>query len=88
MKLQHLFEDSFAKEHNLTNVSTGVGYSEKEKKWYGWSHRAYCAFGIGDKIFDPDFGDDSTPYKKHGEKTIKTDADAKKAAVAFADYVG
>jgi len=24
-----------------------VGFNEKEQKWYGWSHRAICGFGIG-----------------------------------------
>jgi hypothetical protein len=55
--------------------------------YYGWSHRAVVGFGIGDKIFDVEFGDDSTPYVKHGTDTIKNKEDARKAAVAFADYV-
>lgn len=28
-------------------LTHGVGYSPKEKKWYGWSHRAICGFEIG-----------------------------------------
>jgi hypothetical protein len=27
-----------------------IGFSDKEQKWYGWSHRAICGFGIGDKV--------------------------------------
>jgi len=23
-----------------------IGFNEKEQKWYGWSHRAICSFGI------------------------------------------
>lgn len=64
-----------------------IGWSEKEQKYYGWSHRAMIGFGIGDKIFDPDFGDDETIYVKHGEKTIKNKEDAKISAIAFAEYV-
>jgi hypothetical protein len=28
-------------------LSNGIGYSPKTKKWYGWSHRATCGFGVG-----------------------------------------
>lgn len=24
-----------------------IGFCEKKQKWYGWSHRAICGFGIG-----------------------------------------
>ena len=27
-----------------------IGWSEEEKKWYGWSHRAIYGFGIGDMV--------------------------------------
>lgn len=64
-----------------------IGYSEKEKKYYGWSHRAVVGFKIGDKIFEPKYGDDKTPYTQHGKKTIRNIADAEKAAKAFARYV-
>lgn len=64
-----------------------IGFCEKEKKWYGWSHRAICGFGIGDRIFDERYGTDSTPFVKHGKKKVKTLDDAKKAAKAFAGYV-
>ncbi len=30
-------------DHNVCSI----GYCEKEKKWYGWSHRALYGFGIG-----------------------------------------
>lgn len=64
-----------------------VGYCAAKKTWYGWSHRAICGFKKGDRIFEEDFGDDLTPFTKHGRKTIKTDADARLSAVRFADYV-
>ncbi len=28
-------------------LSHGLGFSPKHNKWYGWSHRAICGFGIG-----------------------------------------
>ncbi len=27
-----------------------IGFCEKEKKWYGWSHRAIYGFGIGSSV--------------------------------------
>lgn len=27
-----------------------IGYCKKDGKWYGWSHRAICGFGIGSEI--------------------------------------
>lgn len=82
--------EKFKEKHGIvgTNSPRGsIGFSEKEKKWYGWSHRAIFGFGIGDMIFEPNYGDEKTPFKKHGSKKIKTLSDAKKAAVAFSDYV-
>lgn len=64
-----------------------IGFSEKLNKWFGWSHRAICGFGIGDKIFEEDFGTDKTKFVEHGSKTIKTLDDAKQAAKNFARYV-
>jgi len=59
-----------------------IGYSEKDKKWYGWSHRAIQGFGIGDKseTFSPWGGTSS-------DKKIETDDEAKQAAIDFADSV-
>jgi hypothetical protein len=30
-------------------LSHGLGYSPSSNKWYGWSHRGICGFGIGSK---------------------------------------
>ncbi len=84
-KEQHGIVSQKAKPGNSVH---SVGLSEKEKKWYGWSHRAICGFGVGDKIFEPNFGDDKTKFVNHGKKPIRSMGDAQKAAVAFADYVG
>ena len=58
-----------------------------DDKWYGWSHRAICGFGKGDMIYQDGFGDEGTPYTKHGTKPIETDADAKLSAKRFAKSV-
>jgi hypothetical protein len=60
-----------------------IGYSDKEKKWYGWSHRAIFGFGVGHTVKDN--GNDM-PMKYKG-KTAKNLADARKFAVAFAGEV-
>ena len=72
-----------SKTHNVCSI----GFCSKEKKWYGWSHRAKCGFGIGNRIFEGLFGDDHTPFIKHGSKTIRTMADAKLSAKRFARSV-
>lgn len=64
-----------------------IGFDEKEQKWYGWSHRAICGFGLGDKIFEEKFGDDNTKFTQHGKETIKNLEQAKQAASNFAGYV-
>jgi hypothetical protein len=73
------------KNSNETIRPHTYGKSYANGKWYGWSHRAIYGFAIGDKIkgdvlakqkeSDPDF-------------IIKTENDAKKAAITFANNVG
>jgi hypothetical protein len=63
-----------------------IGYLPKEQKWCGWSHRAKCCFGLGDRIFDPAYGDDTTLYVSHGDKEIRSLDDMKQAAINFAKY--
>ena len=31
-------------------VTHGTGFSEREQRWFGWSHRAMAGFGIGDVV--------------------------------------
>jgi len=35
---------------NPTHKVCSIGFSEKEQKWYGWSHRAMYGFTIGDQV--------------------------------------
>lgn len=69
-----------------SNVCT-IGFCEREQRWYGWSHRGLCSFGIGDKLFDPAFGDETTHFQDRGEITIETLAQARQAAERFAEYI-
>ena len=66
-----------------------IGFCERDRKWYGWSHRALCGFGIGDKLFDAfwESADDHTPFVAHGDVTIETLEQARQAASGFADMV-
>ncbi len=64
-----------------------IGFSKRLKKWFGWSHRAMCGFGIGDKVFETNYGDDNTPFIKHGSKTINDLSLARIAAIRFAKSV-
>ena len=64
-----------------------IGFNKLEQKWYGWSHRAICGFGFGDMIFEERFGDDNTPFVKHGLKPIINMDEAKNSAIRFAESV-
>jgi hypothetical protein len=80
----HKFMNSeLGKRNGVANVAKNI----KLNKWCGWSHRAMMCFEKGDKIFDPNFGDEYTPFKEHGEKEVITDRDALLSAMKFANYV-
>lgn len=71
----------------LTDLTRCTGWNEKEQKAYGWSHRAKVGFGIGDKLFDENYGDGSTLYTEHGSVTIQTKEQAIESAARFAASV-
>lgn len=74
-----------------------IGFSEKEQKWYGWSHRAIFGFGIGFVVTEgsccAESGWDEDYLAAHPEEDfrcevgfeVKNMEDAKKCAIAFAD---
>jgi len=64
-----------------------IGLNPDKNMYSGWSHRAICGFTIGDMIFEGNFGDDKTPYKKHGSVKIENLQQAKQSAINFAEYV-
>lgn len=68
--------------HNICQV----GFCEAAQKWYGWSHRALCGFGIGDCIFEENWPEatDETPFVSHGDRVIERLAEAREAAANFA----
>lgn len=74
-------KQTFFEKHGIKEVSCGLGYSEKENKWYGWSHRAIHGFGIGDKAKE------CYPTGTKEGKIIKTMEQAKEAAKKFAESV-
>ncbi len=81
------------------NKTCSIGKSFKDGKWYGWSHRAICGFEIGDKAEEGSCcvssGFSREYLKDHPEEDkslpigfeAKTEEDAKKMAIAFADSV-
>ena len=81
------------------NKVCSIGKSFEDGKWYGWSHRAMHGFQIGDVAKEGDLVTQSG-YVEHYRKahpeldrtvpvgfTAKTEEDAKKMAIAFADSV-
>jgi len=77
-----------------------IGFSEKDGKWYGWSHRAICGFAVGDKVAEGDCcassGWTEDYLAEHPEEDLslpvgfmaKTIEDTKRMAIAFAESVG
>ena len=80
-------QDIKAELSSNTHTVCSIGYCAKENKWAGWSHRALCKFGLGDRVFEEDYGNDSTLYTQHGSQVITNMDQAKQAAINFADYV-
>jgi len=78
-----LEQKDFFEQHEIKKEkgSLSIGFSEKEQKWYGWSHRAIQGFGIGDK-----FRECYPSGTKIGRK-CRTLADCKEAAKKFAESV-
>ncbi|HPO57048.1 MAG: hypothetical protein GX465_17325 [Acidobacteria bacterium] len=60
-----------------------IGWSEKDQKWYGWSHRAIYGFYIGCKVEEGDIIAEDFPIGFEAE----TKEDCRKMAVAFAREV-
>ena len=73
--------DKFLEKHGIKEVSCGLGYSEEEKKWYGWSHRAIYGFTVGSKVKKGDVAYNGKEW------TAKTMEDAKKMAEDFSKNI-
>jgi hypothetical protein len=61
------------------NKVCSIGFSDKDKKWWAWSHRAIQGFGVGDKT--------RRMFSEDEEKTIQSLDEAKQAAIEFAEDV-
>lgn len=71
-----------------------IGFSAKEQKWYGWSHRAICGFGVGSIAKEGGCVCESGSCDPAQNVSVpvgfeaKSLDDAKLMAIAFADSVG
>lgn len=112
---EYTFDDKLIKffiDHGITTVESYrdfsdktdsrvacIGFSETEHKWYGWSHRAMCGFGIG---YVAKTGDSCTTsgwtkeyLDEHPEADLSVPVgfvvnnmcDARRCAIAFAESV-
>jgi len=85
----------------LDSSICSIGFSEKEQRWYGWSHRAIYGFGVGDAVdsenhvcahsgwiggIDPRTGE-KDPLPLPVGFTAQSLEDAKRMATAFAAAV-
>jgi hypothetical protein len=77
--------DKYWEQHGIKPEAGSIGFSEKEKKWYGWSHRAIYGFKVGDKVKEGDCAVGQDGIKVGFE--VKNLDDAKKLAKAFAESV-
>jgi len=82
-------------------LTCSIGFSERDQKWYGWSHRALHGFAIGDVVDSEDHlcacsGWTDKYLVEHPEADVslpvgfvaRTLEDAKRMAIAFAEAVG
>jgi hypothetical protein len=65
-----------------SDTQYSVAQAEADGKFYGWSHRAIYGFGVGDTVKADTMGNEGGE-----EYVIKTDDQAKAAAIAFAKEV-
>jgi hypothetical protein len=97
----------YIKKYGITRFETtdddttvcSIGFSEREQKWYGWSHRAIFGFGIGYVVSEGDcctqsgFVEDYAIQHPELDRTVKvgfrceTLEDCKRCAIAFSDSV-
>lgn len=81
------------------HAACSIGFSEREQKWYGWSHRAIFGFDIGaiakegDCVVSSGWTDEWLEEHPEADLSVpvgfeaKTLEDCKRMAIAFADSV-
>lgn len=72
-----------------------IGFCDGEQKWYGWSHRAYYGFGIGDWVqegdsaYVPNNADELlAECKEYGENAEIVDAGTVRIGVEMYTNIG
>lgn len=63
--------------------TASIGFCPSQNKWYGWSHRAICGFGIGFIVEEGMCQDGTLPIGFE----VKTLEDSKRVAISFAESV-
>lgn len=99
-QIKSLFSQGILPETDFRNNNVvSIGKSYKDNRWYGWSHRAMCGFSVGDTVKEGDCTASSGWTQEHLAKNpekdlslpvgfvAKTDEDAKRMAIAYADSV-
>lgn len=82
-KLTNLMSTHTARRDGQVGCTVGVGFNENEQRWYGWTHRAYHSFGVGDKI------DEDSYLINYGFETgqeLKTLDECKECAILTSEY--
>lgn len=80
----HIKPQGSKKMPNGMRTPNTYGKSDADGKWYGWSHRAVYGFGVGDEVKGDSLGKKS---ETDPDFVIKTDDQAMKVAMTFADNV-
>lgn len=70
-----------------THGTCSIGFSYKQRRWYGWSHRAIANFGRGSRVRRGEVGYLPKSKGGRGTWTAKTLDDAKQMAIDFARAV-
>lgn len=66
-----------------TSNVCSIGYNSRERKWYGWSHRAIFGFRVGSVVKKGDCHAETLPVGFRAKNL----SDAKRMAEAFAESV-
>lgn len=68
--------------------AVSIGFSEKEQAWYGWTHRGYSKFSVGNVIHEGSIFDEYIDKNKYTYPiVIETLDEAKQFAAYLADYL-
>lgn len=51
---EETYPDEFSEYNGGAGPTCSIGFCERKQKWYGWSHRAICGFGVGSIVDSED----------------------------------